>query len=180
MSGHPSGCPRPFRTTTMRAHLPAALLLTAFPLFGQAFEAERGLVVGLAAETVDIRQEQPLSFGGIAAATTGGTVTISWNGFPTVTGVVPFGATAGPASFVVTITGRGTPHYTITLPASATLRGPGADMRVHSFQIDPSAGRVDPRTQQQVIGIGATLDVNPMQSPGSYEGTYPVTVHLGN
>ncbi len=162
--------------------LPIAILLGA-PLLAQPLPAaDREFVGAFAVRTIEITESQPLSFGSIAVPPGGGAITVSFDGVRTLTGVVPLGpAGFGPSSLVVTMSGAGNPNYMITLPNSATLTGPGgATMTVDTFRADPGAGMVDRRTDQEVLRIGATLRVNPMQAPGSYSGVYPVTVHVGN
>ena len=131
---------------------------------------------------ITISADRDLAFGSIAPGPAGGMVTIDPAGGRTAAGVVVLGSGFGAASYTVRIAG-GNPHYSITLPSSVSLQGPGAaTMVVDSFvstpagtgKVDPSAGRVG------TLAVGATLRVGPNQPSGSYSAPFLVTVNLGN
>jgi hypothetical protein len=163
------------------SRLTAILLMAAGPMFGSSFPEESGLVEGFAVTEIDIAQTQGLEFGTLIAGPAG-SVTITPEGVRTTAGVLASPASGfGASSFIVTIEGQGNPNYTITLPGSVNLNGPGGVwMRVDSFQRTATSGKVDPRTKTESFSVGATLHVETGQAAGSYTGVYPVTVHLGN
>jgi hypothetical protein len=167
---------------TSRNLIAAIFLVAANALSGAGFPEEKGFVTGFAVDGIEISQNQPLTFGQIIAGWTAGTVTITPEGLRAVSGVVQAPAAGfGPSMFTVTITGNGNPNYTITMPPSTTLNGPGgASMLVDSFQRTATAGKVDPRTREETLNVGATLHIKAGQTAGAYSGTYPITVHTGN
>ena len=111
-----------------------------------------------------------VNFGNIAVSSIAGTVVLSPTSagtrvstggitLPIVTGVV----TA--AKF--TVTGEGTSTYGITLPASVNIAYGGQTMVVNNFTSTPSqTGVLSNETQD--IYLGATLNVNGNQLPGTY------------
>lgn len=118
----------------------------------------------------------PLEFGTFAVLT-GGTVTIDpTNGARSRTGDIwLMGQNAGTPARLV-LTHRAGADFSVLLPPddSAILGKSGASMLLRSFRSSPSATRMVGATQ--VISIGATLVVQPNQSPGAYTGSFQVTV----
>lgn len=118
-----------------------------------------------------------LNFGNIVPGT-GGTVAVSATGVRTTTGgLVASGGTVTAASFAVT----GTPStaYTITLPASASLTGPGAPMNVDFSTAQVTGGslsRTLSASGTDTFSSGGTLTVDNAQTAGSYSGTFTMTV----
>jgi hypothetical protein len=114
---------------------------------------------------------------GMFAVQTGGTVTIdASSGARLRTGDIwLMGQNAGtPARLAVThLAGA---DFSVLLPPDdgVSLGKGGASMVLRSFRSSPSAGRMVGATQ--IISIGATLVVQPNQSPGAYAGSFQVTV----
>jgi hypothetical protein len=76
---------------------------------------------------------------------------------------------------VFAITGEGTNTYAITLPASTTISYDVNDMTVDSFVSSPDAtGTL--AAGADTLRVGATLHSTGSQVPGSYTGTFDVTV----
>lgn len=101
-----------------------------------------------------------------AARSTTGTVTIA-------------AANAGsPTAAKFTVSGEGTYAYTITLPSSASLTGPGTAMTVDTFTTsigtDLTLGALSGGTQ--TVYVGATLHVGGSQTAGAYTTTTPFSV----
>lgn len=135
------------------------------------------------AQTIDLVNTSDLAFGTIVATPAGGTVTVDPTGLRTATGVFGSGASGfGAANFTVTQSGKGNPHYSIILPSGATLTSTsGSSMTVSGFQSDPSgSGQAQPPVRQEVLAVGATLNVAPNQQGGAYQGTFLIIVNLGN
>ncbi|MHB8800743.1 MAG: DUF4402 domain-containing protein [Thermoanaerobaculia bacterium] len=130
---------------------------------------------------IAITADRDLAFGSIAPGPAGGSVTVDPTGGRTAAGVVVLGGGFGAASYTIRI-GGGNPHYTITLPASVSLQGPGAArMTVDTFVSDPSgSGTAKPPQRVDQLAVGATLRVGPNQPSGSYSAPFLVTVNLGN
>lgn len=131
----------------------------------------------LSAGAVGIVNDIPLSFGTLISGPTSGTATVTSGGVTTTTGgVIAFGGGSAPASFTITIA-QGNPNYTILLPASANLIGPGGPMIVDGFGSTPgNGGHIRPPTGFQTMTVGATLHVGANQAPGTYSGTFDITV----
>lgn len=124
---------------------------------------------------------QDLSFGAFAAGT-GGTVTISPQSARTATGDVTL-MTGGQfsqgsaASFDVSGTANAT--YQITLPADGTITlsgSNGGSMSVSSFVSSPSGEGQLSSVGTQTLYVGATLGVGSNQAPGTYSGSFNVTL----
>ena len=120
----------------------------------------------------------PLNFGSIAASAALGTVVMTPAGVRSATGgvgLVTDGSNA-PTSGVFTVTGAAGIGFSITLPVSTTLTGPGPAMTVNAFASTPSGtGTLTAGTA--TVNVGATLNVAASQVAGTYTGTYPVTVN---
>lgn len=139
------------------------------------------ILVGSPAVAQTITPTQDLSFGAFAAGA-GGTVTISPQSTRTASGDVIL-MTGGQfsqgssASFDV----AGTPGatYQITLPADnvVSLSGSqGGSMSVSSFTSSPSGQGQLNLLGTQTLYVGATLGVGSNQTPGSYSGSFAVTI----
>lgn len=129
------------------------------------------------AKTVD------MSFGNTAvSALAGGTVRLTPDGtrsaggsgvtLPAVSGVVSAAAFA--------VTGMPGFTYTITLPESAVMHGPGtADILIDAFESYPSTTGTLDAGGAQTLRVGAMLHVAAMQAPGVYTNAaaVPVTVN---
>lgn len=132
---------------------------------------------------IDITGISSLDFGSVITTASGGTVTVAPNGNRTLSGVFGFGtASSSPAVFSVKKIGNGNPHYTIILPASTTLTGNnGGSMVVDGFLSNPAGkGFLKPPSGVETLEVGATLRVGQNQAPGSYNGSFLVTVNLVN
>ena len=121
-----------------------------------------------------ITEDTPMDFGSVSGDTASATTVILTTAGATSSADGAFTDNTGQEG-IFDVTGAPGAAYNITLPASATLTGPGADMTVDSFNHDRGAtptltGGAD------TISIGATLNINPAQLAGGYTGTYTVTV----
>jgi hypothetical protein len=108
----------------------------------------------------------------------GGTVVVTHDGLRSSTGVILLpGGTVSAAAFDLGETGLGqAPDWTtITLPSSATLDSDGASMTLTAFTSN-QAGTFSGSPLPQLT-VGATLNVNPNQPPGTYTGRFSVTVN---
>jgi len=135
---------------------------------------------GAAAQQVTVSESQNLRFGKIAGDVTGaGTVTINpVTGAKTVTGFVfDMGQNDRPGKFAVT--GPKNAWVFITLPSTATLarQGGGATMTMRNFTSSPPAGlaRLGKNGKLNIL-VGATIDVAPGQTKGTYTGTFTISV----
>lgn len=117
-----------------------------------------------------------LNFGNIAV-NGAGTVTVSTAGVRTNTGDVLLVASTDVAAANFLVEGVPNATYAVTLPASATITSGTNSMVVNGFASNPAggAGTLSGAGQQNLF-VGATLNVNSAQVPGTYTGTFDVTV----
>jgi hypothetical protein len=130
---------------------------------------------------------EALDFGRVIRGTTAGTVTVPPTGPRTKTGGVTLvGAGWQPAEFA----GMGTNNQRVDISLGANqifVTGPGAPMRVHTFVIGstptavltttPLRFRINSATGIFIFPVGATLDVGANQTPGTYNGTWTITLN---
>jgi len=153
------------------------------PAGAQALVALAGFftVAGLHAQQVVLTNTRGLDFGRFAAGS-GGTVAIAANGTRSRSGGVVLlnSPTAGQAAFSVGRSGTGTGKVvTITLPPNGTIQlSSGSNsMAVNTFVHAPSLVIVPP-AGSTTLSVGATLSVAPNQPPGTYAGSFPLTVNF--
>jgi hypothetical protein len=150
--------------------------LQAFRIGAVAFFL--AVVASSAEAAISLTKTADLAFGDLNAGVTAGTVRIAPGGARSRTGgVTLLASTTGNASFTVS-TPSGSRNYSIVLPASATLTsGGGFTMTVNTFQSNPSgSGKTNGGTLKETLNVGATLQVSANQKPGTYTGTFTVTV----
>ncbi len=125
------------------------------------------------AKTVD------MSFGTIGTTATAGTVVLGTDGSRTCTNVDCLAGSPGvAASFDVTGDNHAT--YSITLPSSASLTGPGPAMTANAFTSLPTPTGTLSGAGAETLLVGATLAVGTVgaQTPGTYTSTnFTVTVN---
>jgi len=121
-----------------------------------------------------------LQFGSMVG-TNAGTVTVDPTGIRSSVGVILVtGGAVQAASFNMSTTpyncnGRALPIITAGPTATLThTTSPGITMTVDTFVTSPAVGGAFSDTTP--LTVGATLHVNPNQQPGSYQGTYDLTV----
>lgn len=121
-----------------------------------------------------------MNFGNIAVNASLGTVVLPAAAVPvrTVTGGCTLPATAGTVSAAAfTVTGQAGFTYSITLPASASLTGPGPAMTANTFVSNPTVAAGGLLTGgTQTLYVGATLNVAASQTAGAYTTAAPFTV----
>ena len=128
---------------------------------------------------IAIHTTRNLEFGKFVAAA-GGTLSVDTNGARSRSGGVVLMASSGAsASFTIIDTNPANigKVYTITLPdnGTATLSNGASSMALSNFTSAPSlTGLLTGGTQ--VLQVGATLAIGASQPPGSYSGTFVVTV----
>jgi phage tail sheath protein FI len=123
-----------------------------------------------------------LHFGSATVSAAAGTILLTPAGVRTASGGVtlqPTAPTFTVASF--TVAGQLNTAYTISLPASVTIdEGALHTMLVNTFASNPNATGNLGATGSQTLTVGATLNVNGSQTPGSYTsngGPFTVTVN---
>lgn len=148
-------------------------VMAAALMAGQAQAANSvsaGATVEIAAP-IAITQDTALAFGNIGPSAASGTVTIAVGGGKSVTGgVSDLGGSHAAGAF--TVTGASGASYSVTIPASVSLTGPGTAMS--ASLTDDASGTLTGGSE--TFNVGATLSVGANQTAGSYSGTYTVSV----
>jgi hypothetical protein len=125
---------------------------------------------------ISISKNTDMNFGNIATDGSVGTVVLSPSNGRTSTGGVTLPATTGTvtaASF--TVSGSGSYTYAITLPSSVTITSGSDQMTVDTFTSTPSTtGTLS--SGEQIITIGATLNLVASQAEGTYTSGTPFAV----
>jgi hypothetical protein len=163
-----------------------AMLIAALPAYAQA-DVERGQSqVGVVTRLSFIQTEE-LNFGQIFASGTAGTIVLAPNGTRTRTGGVTLtGSDHQPAVFAGF--GQNNQRVQISLGSNSIfLTGPGTRMRAHTFVIGstptavltttPRVFRINSANGGFAFPVGASLDVNANQAPGTYRGTWSITLN---
>lgn len=129
---------------------------------------------------ISVVQTRALDFGRIITTVPGGVVVLSAETAPFTAG-----STAGLingtsyASGQFTVTGDSNTGYAITCDTTASLTGPGTAMPL-ALTTDKTSGTTATTTLYALATdefyVGGTLTVPANQIPGSYSGTYSVTV----
>ncbi len=127
---------------------------------------------------IGITKTGDLSFGNVAVTNVAGTVVLTSEGTRTATGGVTlptggFMGTVSAASFKVT--GSGVSTYSITLPSTFDISFGTHVMTVNTFTSTPS-GTGTLVAGEQIIHVGATLNVSGSQTPGTYTNTADLKV----
>lgn len=130
------------------------------------------------AQQLTFSNTRGLDFGRFVAGT-GGTVILAPNGARSRTGAVVLlnSPTVGQASFNAIRASGNKSSVIISLPANGSIRlNSGANsMAVNTFVSTPaSTGSIQ---TPMTLSVGATLVVAPNQAPGTYSGTFNVTVN---
>jgi len=127
------------------------------------------------AAAVTVTKTSDLEFGLISPTASAGTVTISDAGARTgdANVILQAGDTPSQASF--TVGGANSQAIAVTIPASATLTGPGTDMTATLSQTDAGAQTLD-GSGAFTVDVGAVLGVAANQTAGAYSGSFNVTV----
>jgi hypothetical protein len=128
---------------------------------------------------ISINKTIDLDFGALAPSTTGGSVLINaTSGVRTSSGGVTLSSIDAGNRASFNVAGDSSATYAITLPATnvtLTRSGGTETMSVTNFASNPS-GTGQLTAGQQVLYVGATLNVGANQAAGSYIGTFDVSV----
>jgi hypothetical protein len=139
-------------------------------------------MAGVHAQQIVLTNTRGLDFGRFVAGT-GGTITVSPTGVRSRTGgiVLLNSPSVGQAGFTVgrSSNGGNNKAVSISVPANGSIRlSSGTNsMAVNSFVHNPTTIFTVP-TGGTPLSIGATLNVAPNQPPGTYSGSFPVTVNF--
>ena len=174
---------------TSRWHLPPPatrllFLMTAAALVAaaRAPAADAASAASDASATVitntTIAKLTDLEFGGLTPGSSAGTVTVTTSGTRSATGGITLllSPAYGAASFTVT-KGGGGDSFSVSEPTSATtvtIAHGASTMTVTGCTQSPANGPVS--GSSLALTIGGTLNVAANQQPGSYSGSFSVTV----
>jgi hypothetical protein len=133
---------------------------------------------------IAIAKTTDLGFGKLAVGAVGGNVAISTADVVTISGVgttvsQPAGNTGNPAAAAFAVTGEAGMTYAITLPADGAVSitdGASHTMVVNGFVSNPGTTGTLSGAGTDTLKVGATLVVGNNQVPGTYTGSFGVTV----
>ncbi len=163
------------RLTTF-ASAAALMWLAAGAMSAQSSATQSATATARVLAKIQLTKNTDLNFGDLVAGGSAGTVVVSTTGTRTSTGGVTLAVgTVTQAGF--TVVGEPNKTYTITVPASVTLNGPGGNtMAVNGFVLNPTSPATLPAGGSAPLNIGATLNVAANQVTGSYSNTFNVVV----
>ncbi len=128
---------------------------------------------------ITIAETTGMNFGNISVGAGGGTATLgTGDSITSVTGdvVAEVGGTVTSADFGLSGANVG---YTITMPGSITVSGPGTDMTIDTFTFLAEDAATDGTGTMSgnagTMTIGGRLAVSGSQTGGAYSGTYTIT-----
>lgn len=131
-----------------------------------------------AAQAQTLSQNVGLSFGSFVANTGGSIAVNAFSGRSKTGGLFLMPQSSGTAA-QFTVSGTADAIYAITLPADGTvfLSSGSHSMAINGFTSFPSATGKLSLGGTQTLNVGATLTVRSAQAPGSYIGSFPVTLN---
>jgi hypothetical protein len=162
----------------MKKLLVLAIVVLGFAASSFAQVSATATATGTIVSPIAITKAQDLNFGNVAVSATPGTVVLAPDASRSITGGVTLPAVSGTvtaAHFDVT----GTPSYTyaITLPSTSTTVSSGTDnMVVDNFTSFPATTGTLDALGVQTVNVGATLNVDASQAPGTYTSAVPFEV----
>ncbi|MBK6802887.1 DUF4402 domain-containing protein [Novosphingobium sp.] len=164
------------RNSLRIAALGAALAAGSLATSAHAAATATATATAEVLETLTLTAVDDLNFGQIAA-NTGGTVTVNADSTVASTGTLISTGTRAPATF--TVTGSASTSVVVTLPSAAvnlTRSGGTETMSLDTFNSNPNGAFQLSAAGTGAFSVGGTLTVANGQVPGSYSGTFPVSV----
>lgn len=154
----------------------ALALVTATPAVTPVALAAsaKGRASVMIAQAIVVSEAVPMSFADVAPPASGGAIVLTATGrISSSAGFIFHGKPAAG-----TFEARGVPNHptTVAVTSGTPVIGPGPAMRLSAFTND-AAPSFDGAARLS-FAVGATLVVNPNQTPGQYTGTYAVTVNF--
>ena len=163
----------------VRAALGGAALLCGLAAAPAQAESISGTSTAQILGSLTLANTEPLSFGTLAPSAAAGSVVVSVTGVRTTSGgVTAAGGMVTAAEFI----GQTEDHPVIRIfapvvPVTLNRVGGGASMDVTALDIEGGAGvRNVGKNSVFSFRVGGTLAVNANQMPGTYTGTFQVTV----
>ncbi len=136
-------------------------------------EANARIITGLSIEkTADLEFSEIISNG------VGGTVTVSTDGDVSYDGVNAYPGSKAPSPAVFEVRGEAGKHFYTELPKEITIRNENDEaMVVNEFNMKSDEEYTLDKDGQDVLTVGATLNVNANQDAGFYKGEFRVMVN---
>lgn len=156
-----------------------AILPLLVPAAASAAPAVRSTTAQAAVlSPLSVLKRGDLDFGTLAVAGAGTAIVNPVNGSLTTTGAITrVGTSAHPATFTGTGSKNSVVHIRVpTAPITVTRVGGTQTMTVSTWTLDGSANRKIPPSDVFNFAVGATLNIAAAQAPGTYVGTFNVTV----
>lgn len=167
-----------FGTASTPGNYTGFVTIRAEQLLGPTIDVELPIILTLW-RTLKVTQTRSLNFGGIAVSGGNSVVEISaTSGLRTVVSGasgVQLGSGRPGNLGEFTVTGQPNTAITVSFPSSITLTGPGTAMTVNNFTADSTTPTLD-NMGNLSLKVGARLNVGTNQAPGTYNGTYTLTV----
>ncbi len=136
-------------------------------------EANARIITGLS-----ISKTADLEFSEIISNGVGGTVTISTDGDVAYDGVNAYPGSKTPGAATFQVRGESDKHFYAELPKEIEIRNENdEEMVVNGFTIDSEEDYTLDKKGQDVLTIGATLNVKANQDAGFYKGEFRVMVN---
>jgi len=169
--------------TKFRVGAAGVALISAFGLASAANAANpaEATATAVIVDALDLQNDSGLNFGEIAAVSTSGTVTVdpSAAGDPASCSTVvcaPFTASAAGFTILQYVQDSLVNVYLPTTDVTLTnTTGTGGETMIANAFTDDVSGVVD-TASGDTFNVGATLTVGADQVPGTYEGTFEVSV----
>ncbi len=152
----------------------ALLLAGAVPAYGQTRNAI-ALASAEICQPVSIQKPADLNFGAMIATRSAGQVVLGQDGARRASGGVVLGSAAAVSSAAFLVAGEPHATFTVSLPASIEITSGQSRMTVAGFSTGGTTQALD-GTGRRALNVGATLGVEANQAPGSYAGSFTVTV----
>ncbi len=153
----------------------AAIGFTTFGTITMAASTTGNAAVDIVT-AITISETTGMNFGDIATSGAGAVVLDTANGVTGDANNTPSGGTVTSAVFGL---GGANVGYTITMPASISVTGPGTTMTVDTYtylaEDTATDGTGTIASGTGTMTIGGTLNVNSPQTAGTYTGTYTIT-----
>ncbi len=136
-------------------------------------EANARIITGLS-----ISKTADLEFSEIISNGVGGTVTISTDGDAAFDGVNAYPGSKAPSAATFEVRGEAGKHFYAELPKEINVRNENDEvMVVNGFTITSDEGYNLDKDGQDVLTVGATLNVNANQDAGYYKGEFRVMIN---
>lgn len=135
---------------------------------------EKGRINATIVQAIVVTEAVPMSFAAVAPPASGGAIVLTTAGTISGSSGFIFRGRPTPGAF----NARGAPNHptSVSFSSGNLVTGPGPAMQLGSFT-NNAAAAFDSAARLNFV-VGATLVINPNQTPGRYTGTYAVTVNF--